>query len=210
MSADTRVHVEKQKPRYLDDTDLKAFLATLPGTQIRDSIKDLLLLQLLTASRKGEVCEMEWSEVDLDEGVWTLPGSKAKNKQQHRVMLSDQAQKIIEAQPRINEFVFATKKTLGHIRGDTVNEALSRRIGDFKIKPFTPHALRHTALTGLSRLGCNREIQNRISNHKDSTIGGLYDQNPRDDEAREWLQKWADHLDSLTEDNVIPMGERRG
>ena len=51
---------------------------------MRDSIKDILLLQLLTASRKGEVCVIRWDEVDLDdEDVWVVPEAKAKNEQEH-------------------------------------------------------------------------------------------------------------------------------
>jgi integrase len=208
MSADTRVHIEKPKPRCLDDRELKKLLTKLPDSPMKDSTKDILLLQLLTASRKGEVCEIQWAEVDTRKKIWTLPAEKAKNKQEHKVMLSQQALDIIKAQPRTNDYVFYSRASCGHVRGDSVNETLARAQKHFKLKHFTPHALRHSALTGLSALGCSREIQNRISNHRDSTMGGLYDQNPRDKEAREWLQKWADHLDSLIVDNVVPISGR--
>ena len=161
------------------------------------------MLQLLTASRKGEVCAIEWSEVDLEERVWTLPEEKAKNGQEHRVMLSRQAVKLIKAQPRANPYVFSANTSCGHIRPDSVNEELSANMKHFKLKHFTPHALRHSALTGLSELGASRELQNRISNHKDSSIAALYDHSKRDEEAQKWLQKWANHLDSLTVDNVV-------
>lgn len=47
-----------------------------------------LLLQLVTAQRKGEILGAEWSEIDLEAGWWTIPEDKAKNGIQHRVPLS--------------------------------------------------------------------------------------------------------------------------
>jgi integrase len=205
MGAGNKVRNNKPKPRCLRGTEIKTFLTKLPTSNMRQGIKDILLLQLLTANRKGEVCAVRWDEIDMDEKVWTIPMEKTKSEQEHRVMLSRQALKLIEAQPQVNDYVFGSKKTsCGHIRPDAVNEALSRCMDHFGLKHFTPHAMRHTALTGLSMLGANREIQNRCSNHKDSSIGGPYDHNELDAEARKWLQKWANHLDSLTADNVVP------
>ena len=197
---------EKPDPRFLDFPELKTFLEKLPTAPMFDATKDVLHLQLLTAARKGEVCEMEWSEVNFDEKVWTLPKAKAKNKQAHRVMLSKQAMEIIERQPKKddNNYVFASRRKGGHVRGDSVNESLNKSMKHFGLSHFTPHALRHSALTGLSCLGATGEIQDRVSNHKDkSSVRKHYDHYRHDKEAREWLQTFADHLDSLMEDNNV-------
>src|SRR5207245_1112111 len=55
----------------------------------------LFKLYLLTAQRGGELRAMEWSELDLDAGCWTIPAEKAKNKLAHRVPLSPQAVVIL-------------------------------------------------------------------------------------------------------------------
>jgi integrase len=34
------------------------------------------------------VSQMQWSEVDLDSGVWALPADRTKTRQQRRVFLS--------------------------------------------------------------------------------------------------------------------------
>jgi integrase len=209
MGADTRVRVNKPKPRVFKGAEVKTFLNKLPTANLRPAIRDILLLQLLTGSRKGEVCAMRWDEVDTEEKVWTVPAAKVKNEQEHRVMLSEQAVALIDAQPRVNDYVFGVlRRNLPHMRPDTVNEAVARTREHFELGHWTPHALRHTAATGLSELGASREIQNRVTNHKDSTIGGLYDHNAMDAEARAWLQKWADHLDSLTVGNVVPFEKK--
>ena len=51
---------------------------------------------VLTASRTGEVVEMDWNEIDLDGKVWTIPASKTKTNKTHRVPLSDAAMNVLE------------------------------------------------------------------------------------------------------------------
>jgi integrase len=206
MDAGSKVKVESKPTRCLidgnDESDLRVFLRKLPTASMIADTRDILHLQLLTASRKGEVCDMEWRDVNLKSCVWTLPAEKAKNKETHRVMLSDQAVALLEARKGRRGYVFASRAKCGHIRGDSVNETLSRCMKDFKLEHFTPHTLRHTAITGLSMQGCPEVVIARIANHKRTSITSRYDHNPHDEEAREWLQTWADHLDEIEADNV--------
>lgn len=41
---------------------------------------------------------MTQAELDLEAGMWTIPAVRSKNKQEHRVPLSDLALEIINAQ----------------------------------------------------------------------------------------------------------------
>ena len=210
MDAGERVVVEEKLVRCLidgkDESDLRVFLDKLPTAPMSDDTRDILHLQLLTASRKGEVCEMRWSEVDLAEGVWTIPPEKTKNKQRHKVMLPDQAVDLLEARKGKQGYVFASRAACGHIRGDSVNETLSRCMKHFKLDHFTPHTLRHTTVTGLSMQGCPEVIIARIANHKRTSITSRYDHNPHDADARVWLQVWADHLDESEAEEVLQHG----
>jgi integrase len=54
---------------------------------------------ILTAARRGEVIEAEWSEIDFDEKVWTRPAAKMKMKREHKVPLSARAIEILQALP---------------------------------------------------------------------------------------------------------------
>jgi integrase len=70
---------------------------------------------------------------------------------------------------------------------------------------WTVHDLRRTVATGLAKLGCSRVVQDRILNHVDSSVSAIYDRHRYDVEARAWLQKWADYLESLSVCNVVPL-----
>ena len=201
MDAGEKVSIEQKPTRCLingrDESDLKVFLAKLPTAPMHQDTRDILMLQLLTACRKGEVCEMSWDDINLRSGVWTIPPEKTKNKTEHRVMLPQQALELLKGREGRKGYTFASRSNVGHIRGDSVNQTITTCLDHFGIKPWVPHTLRHTAITGLSMQGCPEVVIARIANHKRSSITSRYDHNPHDDEAREWLQKWADYLDEL-------------
>ncbi len=52
---------------------------------------------ILTAARSGEVLGATWGEIDLDASIWTVPAVRMKSGREHRVPLSKQAVKLLEA-----------------------------------------------------------------------------------------------------------------
>lgn len=82
----------------LDFKKLPAFMADLHK---RDGFAARALeFTILTAARSGEVRGATWSEIDFDERLWVLPGSRMKAGKEHRVPLSDAAMDILAAMPR--------------------------------------------------------------------------------------------------------------
>ncbi len=55
-----------------------------------------LKFTILTAARSGEARGARWNEVDLGGKVWTVPASRMKAAQEHRVPLSDAALAILK------------------------------------------------------------------------------------------------------------------
>ena len=53
---------------------------------------------ILTAARTGEVIGSDWSEIDFDNKVWTVPASRMKAGREHRVPLSDAAIEVLQRQ----------------------------------------------------------------------------------------------------------------
>jgi integrase len=51
---------------------------------------------ILTAARTGEVIGARWSEMNLKDGLWTIPAERMKAGKEHRVPLSEAALAIIE------------------------------------------------------------------------------------------------------------------
>ena len=67
---------------------------------------------ILTAVRTGEAVRARWNEIDLRQGMWTIPADRMKGAKEHRVPLSGRAIDIIKelAEVRQNEFVFSGTK----------------------------------------------------------------------------------------------------
>jgi integrase len=66
-----------------------------------------LQFTILTAARAGEVMGARWSEINLADRLWTVPGERMKNGKEHRVPLSDAAMAILGPQGEPKSFVFA-------------------------------------------------------------------------------------------------------
>ena len=58
---------------------------------------------VLTAARGAEVRGAAWSEMDQDEGTWTIPASRMKTGREHRVPLCGRALEILEEARKLGD-----------------------------------------------------------------------------------------------------------
>jgi len=67
-----------------------------------------LAFAILTAARTSEVLGADWREIDLEAGLWTVPGERMKAGREHRVPLSKRALGLLrELGPKAKGLVFA-------------------------------------------------------------------------------------------------------
>jgi len=198
-------------PVYVKGHALQKFLHALREISMDDVYKDALRFQLLTCSRPGEVCNLPWSEVDMEAAIWALPQARAKNGRAHDVYLSEQAVELlrrrIDADP-MSGWVFPSRKSSsGHIRSDTYAKVIAAN-REALVLPngFTPHSIRHSAVTNLASIGCPKHIRNRMTNHKEQGIDARYQHHEYDAEARNWWQQWANQLTGETDSRTYRPG----
>ncbi|WP_395707965.1 tyrosine-type recombinase/integrase [Reyranella sp.] len=55
-----------------------------------------LRLLILTAARTGEIINAQWSEIDHERGLWTIPAGRMKAEREHRVPLSRAALDLLD------------------------------------------------------------------------------------------------------------------
>ena len=94
---------------------------------------------ILTAARTGEAIGARWSEIDLDKGLWTVPGERMKSGRERRVPLSDRALAIISQLPD-GEFLFAGRKPHKPLS----QQAMLELMRDMRGKGATVHGFRST------------------------------------------------------------------
>jgi integrase len=84
---------ETARERTLTEEEIKKLWQTIETVAMSEEIKRSLKLILVTAQRPGEVIGMHTSEIDGR--WWTIPVERSKNKQGHRVYLTDIAIDLI-------------------------------------------------------------------------------------------------------------------
>jgi integrase len=183
----------------LSESELAKFLKWLPGSAYTPTIKNVLRLTLWTGCRTGEVCNMAWEDVDLTKG--TIHLRETKTGVERDVQLSTQAIDFLKIL-RLNsdKYLFPSQATKLPIQQKylTENSWRLRESGQMlDIPHWTPHDLRRTVRTGLSRLQCPNEIAEAVLGHTRGGVEGIYNLYKYDAECKEWLQVWADYLGSV-------------
>ena len=77
--------------RALPYQEVGSALMTVDASQTSLASKLCLRFLVFTAARSGEARGATWDEIDLESAAWTVPGSRMKAGEEHRVPLSNQA-----------------------------------------------------------------------------------------------------------------------
>lgn len=159
---------------------------------------------ILTAARSGEVRGATWAEIDLKAGIWTVPASRMKAGNEHRVPLSKPALDLLRALPRIDgsEYLFpsSTDKPLS----DMTLSAVMRRMD----VDATPHGFRSTFKDWASeRTNYPREVSEMALAHTIvNKVEAAYRRGDLFEKRRLMMADWADFLASATpQAEVIPI-----
>lgn len=180
------------KPRHhpaLPYKELPAFLVDLTarsGTSAR-----ALEFLILTGARTGEVLGITWSEVDLDQQVWTVPASRIKAGKEHRVPLSPRATAILLEQQREcdGNFVFPT----AGIDKPMSNVALLALLGRMNREGITAHGFRSTFRDwAAEQTAFPREVAEMALAHAiGDKVEAAYRRGDLFDKRRELMTAWA-------------------
>src|SRR5262245_29994381 len=198
---------EKSRDRVLSRDELRELWAALHQTEAKDStgkalprlsetLNDALIVMLLTAQRCGEVCRMQWREVDLATGWWTIPADVSKNHDPHRVPLTAPVLEVLQRRRfgADDRYVFSNHQhTCVSARAKKAASTLSKGVS-FE---FRAHDLRRTAASFMGEAGVDRFHIAHVLNHRSvthSTVTAIYDRYRYDKEKRAGLEKWAQLL----------------
>ena len=182
------------RDRVLTPDELRKLWHALGDNRFSEVVR----LLLLTACRRTEIGNLQWSEIDLARKLIVLPPARTKNGRGLSLPLSHQALAILERTPRRNTtpFLFSDAKGFGAWDQDKLR--LDARLG---IAPWRIHDLRRSAATGMAELGVLPHIVEAVLNHQSghkSGVAGIYNRARYADEMRIALQKWGDHIERLS------------
>jgi integrase len=159
---------------------------------------------LLTGQRRNEVCEMQWSEVDWAEKVWTIPATRMKSEAAHEVPLSDDVVSLLASIPKgkSGDYVFSQsdgRKPIARFSAEKarLDSLMIKELGN-KLDAFVIHDLRRTARTGFSAIPNSSDtVRELVIAHRQEGVRRTYDLHAYRAEKAALLQAWAMRLRGL-------------
>ncbi len=162
-----------KRDRFLQADELPRFFSAL-AEEPNETIRDYLLVALLTGARRANVLAMRWSEVNLPEGLWRIP--RTKNDDPQNVTLSPEAIVILEARKEAAAddavFVFPGPGKSGHLVEP--KKGWGRVLERAGISDLRIHDLRRTLGSWQAKTGASLTIIGKSLNHKSHQSTAIY------------------------------------
>ncbi len=174
----TRAKVKRD--RFLQADELPRFFQSL-ANESNPTLRDYILLALLTGARRANLLAMKWAEINLDESVWRIPMTKTGTPQ--NVTLSPEALMVLRARKEATEdkavFVFPGHGASGHIEEPKkavirVMERAGIPYGRNEPNGVTLHDLRRTLGSWQAKTGASLAIIGKSLNHQSQQTTAIY------------------------------------
>ncbi|WP_299956803.1 site-specific integrase [uncultured Roseobacter sp.] len=190
---------EAPRTRFFDDGELMKLwhaadeIGAVPGAFVK--------IAMLTGKRRGALVGMQWEDIDQN-GVWKPVQNSSntkRNKRLHAVPLSGLAVEVLDQirpDRECSGSVFPGRNEGTRLHpGSTLQRKVRALSG---IEDFFMHAFRHTVETRMAELGVQPHIRDLVLDHAPARGSGAgYDHHHYNDEMREALNRWADHIENL-------------
>ncbi|MFP3477991.1 tyrosine-type recombinase/integrase [Burkholderia ambifaria] len=186
-----RKHSEVSRDRFLHPDELPKFfehLLAYPNATVRDYV----LMSLLTGARRSNVLAMRWDQVNLERAEWRIPDTK--NGTPQSVPLVPDAIAILEARKKLDvcggsPYVFPGSGESGHlVEPKKAWKIILDRAG---IADLRLHDLRRTMGSWQAGTGANLSVIGRSLNHKSTQTTAIY--------ARLWMEPVRNSMEAAAE-----------
>ena len=192
---------EKNHAAVVEPVQLGGLLRALHAYHGTPVVQAALKLAPMVFVRPGELRQAEWTEVDLDAGLWSIPASRMKMRQAHIVPLARQAVGVLKELHQVTgrgKYVFAGGRSDKRPMSEAAVLAALRVMG-FDKDTVTGHGFRATARTLLDEvLGFRPDIiEHQLAHAVKDPNGRAYNRTTHLVERTRMMQEWADYLDRL-------------
>ena len=217
---------ERPRQRVLTAEEIRTFWTKLPTADMAEPTRLAIKLLLVTAQRRGELTFAKWAHFDFDAKLWTIPVELLKTSharrsepEPHHVPLSPLAIELLgELKALAGDGTYLLPARADKKRNDrsyserVLSRAVRENAGHFGIPHFTPHDLRRTAASFMTKIKVPRLHVEKVLNHATGDIAEVYDRHDYLREKRVALEKWSRHLAAIIEgkDQQVMSKVRRG
>lgn len=184
-----------------DPDQVSELLRAIDGFEGQPATHAALKLAPHVFVRPGELRAAEWSEIDFDKAVWSIPGAKTKMRRPLKVPLTPQSIAILRSIQRLTgngRYVFPSLRSSERPMSDNCLNAALRRLG-YDNSEMTAHGFRAMACSLLNESGrWHADAIERQMGHCDSNeVRRAYARAEYWDERVRMMHWWSEHLDAL-------------
>ena len=163
---------EQGRERFLQPDELPKFFQAL-NKEENLTVKDFILVSLLTGARRTNVLEMRWDQISLVRKEWHI--KLTKNGTPHTVTLAPEIVAILENRKAIakkSPYVFPGNGKTGHLAEPY--KGWQRLLSRAGLSNLRIHDLRRTLGSWQAREGASLAIIGKSLNHKDPSTTAIY------------------------------------
>ena len=166
---------EESRERFLLPEEMKKFFDALA---VEEPLwRDYFLVCLFTGARRGNVQAMRWEELDLERGLWHVPGSKMKNARPMIIVLAEPARVILEsraASRKGSDWVFPASRRAKQEHVVDPYKPWARILERAGISNLRPHDLRRSLGSWQAPAGSSLPIIGKALGHRDQGATQIY------------------------------------
>ena len=159
--------------------------------ELGDSVAALALrFLILTAARTSEAIGARWSEINIDDRIWTIPAERMKARREHRVPLTNEALAVLERVSGLDDEIVFPGQKRGRPFSNMAMTQLLRRRGRTNI---TVHGFRSSFRDWAEERGnMPREIAELCLAHDvGNKVERAYRRSDLLDKRRVLMERWA-------------------
>ncbi|MHB1036053.1 MAG: tyrosine-type recombinase/integrase [Pirellulales bacterium] len=163
---------EHSRERFLVADELRRFFGALQ-TETSETIRDYLLLSLLTGARRGNMLTMAWAEIDFARAVWNIPDTKSGDPLS--LPLSPEAITVLARRRETTAgqpWVFPGVGKSGHLQD--VTTIWKRVLQRAELEDVRLHDLRRTLASWQALTGASLPVIGRSLGHKAPATTAIY------------------------------------
>ncbi|CZF77206.1 Prophage CP4-57 integrase [Grimontia celer] len=186
-----RKHQPSIPPQMLPELLKRIFRAN-----IRHVTRQLIMWQLHTMVRPSEAAGARWDEIDWENRLWVIPGSRMKKGVEHKVPLTHQAMSILSDMKQISAHLHhifpADRGKSEHANPQSANMALKRMGFQGQL---VAHGLRSLASTTLNEAEFSPDLIEAALAHLDKNeVRRAYNRTDYINQRKQMMEFWSDHI----------------
>lgn len=167
------LRVPEKEPAYLSKADFNLLVSVVEDEKLRN----LIVLAVYTMMRRGEIINLEWSDIDLQRHtlhVRSKEGFTVKGRRKRVIPMVDESYSLLARIRPTGRFVFSDEN------GEKLKEGfVTRRFKAYVRKAGLPeslhfHSLRHTGASWLVQKGVQLYAVQRMLGHSSPAMTQIY------------------------------------